>query len=284
MADEDGQITSEPEESVPVGRATIIYICAALGGLVAAIADVVQKEEASAVVKLTSMSARHLGLVMQPLYVLACLVCLAVALCMVFQPADRRQSFGVGMAIIAVIMTVTPYKQPLTGLPGSGPAGVNSSKLNGMVEIASNEEKPALGGYLSGGGIGFPSPIFVMEVTNTSQVPAVVGVSVFLPTTGTEFYQKNIANPGQTIQVPFSLEGLLPGNQFNYRVDVNGRSLTAQSGEVQHGVTEAELQVGDEGILDGGITGSGNPTNTMFPSSIESPTSIFEQIRKPFAW
>lgn len=264
-------------------KATVIYVCAALGGLIAAIADVVQKEEASAVAKLTSMSARHFGLTMQPLYVLALLVALAVALCMVFQPSDRRQSFGVGMAIIAVIMTVTPYKQPLTGLPTAEQMKSGGARARPIIELASNEELPNPDVYSSGGsGIGFPAPMFVLNVKNSSDEPAIIGVSVFMPSTGNEFYQKNLAAPGHTIQVPFSLNDVLPGSAFQYRIDVNGKALEAQQGVAQFGVTHASVEVGSERVVSEGVSGIGNDVIRTFEG--KGPASIIEQFRKPFAW
>jgi hypothetical protein len=63
-----------------------IYVCAAIGGFLAAIADLVQKEDASAVVKMTKVTARHMEVLMQPYWILMVLVLLAAALCFVFQP------------------------------------------------------------------------------------------------------------------------------------------------------------------------------------------------------
>jgi hypothetical protein len=102
-----------------VGSKTIltIYLCAAIGGTIAALADLVQKEQASAVLKITTISARHLNLALQPLYVFLLVVVLGVLLCFVFQPRNRKAGFAVGAGVIASIMTVTPYQPLQTGQP-----------------------------------------------------------------------------------------------------------------------------------------------------------------------
>src|SRR4051812_25125326 len=92
-------------------------------------------------------------LVMRPYVILLVLVLLATALCFVFQPGDRKQSFAVGVGIIAAIMTVTPYRQPPTGIAapprqaaknayiqlaadGGGPSGLVFRVANGSPETA----------------------------------------------------------------------------------------------------------------------------------------------------
>ena len=65
-----------------------IYACAAIGGTIAAIADLVQKEKASAVLKMTTVSARHLDLAVPPLYIFLVVVSSWVCCCVSsFNPA-----------------------------------------------------------------------------------------------------------------------------------------------------------------------------------------------------
>jgi len=117
--------TSQPDQDHSAETAGVvssktlltIYLCAAIGGTIAALADLVQKEQASAVLKITTISARHLNLALQPLYVFLLVVVLGVLLCFVFQPRNRKAGFAVGAGVIASIMTVTPYQPLQTGQP-----------------------------------------------------------------------------------------------------------------------------------------------------------------------
>ncbi|MCQ1855815.1 hypothetical protein [Neorhizobium galegae] len=209
-------------------KVTTIYTCSAIGGFIAAIADVVQKEEASAVSKLTSMSARQLQVTMQPLWILLVLVALAAALCFVFQPTDRRHSFGIGMAIIAIIMTVTPYRQPPTGFPGAAiNATPTTSVERGIIHLV---DAPGPDANVSPPPAEQPAQghnIFNVRAQNMSSQPSVIGVSVYSPDIGQEYYQKIIVRPGEAVSLPFALS-LPPGNEFEYIVEVDGQTLPIQ--------------------------------------------------------
>ncbi|GAB4576506.1 MAG: hypothetical protein Tsb0019_00170 [Roseibium sp.] len=109
--------SAEADHIVSPKTLLTIYLCAAIGGTIAALADLVQKEQASAVLKITTISARHLNLALQPLYVFLLVVILGVLLCFVFQPRNRKAGFAVGAGVIASIMTVTPYQPLQTGQP-----------------------------------------------------------------------------------------------------------------------------------------------------------------------
>jgi hypothetical protein len=202
-----------------------IYICAAIGGFIAAVADLVQKEEASAVEKITKVSARHLELTVQPLWTLSLLVILAAALCFVFQPKDRKQSFGVGVGIIAAIMTLTPYKGPLTGAPIDPPAVTDPAEsyyAPAMVHRVSDK-----GGFLSGskrsGKNSLTEGQLAFTVSNATSDEAVIAASIFVGSR--DYYQKYIANPGSDVTFAFQLPPNVRGQKVSYALEVNGKRL-----------------------------------------------------------
>jgi hypothetical protein len=202
-------------------RTATVYICAAIGGFVAAIADMVQKEDASAIAKMTSVSARHMAVTMQPHWILLLLVILATALCFVFQPTERKQSFGVGVGIIAAIMTVTPYKQPPTGAP--------------LIEKIDRGHLGALLHYAQAN----VADVFEVQAANLGQSAAVVGVSVFLKSSSQELYQKNVLEPGSAGQFRFDLKDSSASDRIGYLVDVNGIRLQPRELEVGRGPLSA---------------------------------------------
>ncbi|MHA7772546.1 hypothetical protein [Roseibium sp. M-1] len=158
-----------------------IYICAAIGGTIAAIADLVQKEQASAVLKMTTISARHLNLAVQPLYIFAAIVVLGVLLCFVFQPVNRRAGFAVGAGVIAAIMTVTPYQPLQSGKPAEA-AGGTSSLLNGSLQVASSDAGVFL---LAGNSV----DVAMIPIRNDLAIPVEVKVS-FHDRNGNQAYQQ----------------------------------------------------------------------------------------------
>ena len=211
-----------------------IYICAAIGGFIAAVADLVQKEEASAVEKITKVSARHLEFAVQPLWILSLLVVLAAALCFVFQPKDRKQSFGIGAGIIAGIMTLTPYKGPLTGVPAN-PTVAEPAKqtfYSQMIYRVSDEgeflERPKSLGEdeLTKGQLAF-------TVSNETAEEAVIAASIFVGSR--DYYQKYIANPGSQVAFAFQLPPGASRQKVSYVLEVNGKRLPSRTLHISPG-------------------------------------------------
>jgi hypothetical protein len=140
-------------------------------------------------------------------------VLLAAALCFVFQPTDRKQSFVVGLGIIAAVMTVTPYKQPVTGAPAKS-------------DIAWDTH----GGLLWQAG-GAPiqlaeAGVIAIRVVNTTSDENLVTVAMTNRRTGQDFRQRNNVRPFGTIQ--FQFEGGNDGDLFYFSVEYNGLRTEAQ--------------------------------------------------------
>ena len=83
-----------------------------VGGTIAALADVVQKQEASAVTKIETVIETHLlegGSIPQYTVVLF-LALLAVALVFIFGVKTKKTAFFVGASVLSIIATSTPYE------------------------------------------------------------------------------------------------------------------------------------------------------------------------------
>lgn len=219
MPEGDDALADEAAEApASLKRTTTLFACAAIGGLCAAVADVVQKDDASAVSKITSVAARNLDLMIKPLWVLMGLVLLAVLLCFVFQPRGRRSSFGIGAGVIATIMTVTPYQQPLTGLPVDGDgaawlapgAGVRVAWLGdgAPVHLAAAQERT-----------------FRFTVSNSASRGVRVTVSLFDKTSGQEYQQTQVVPAGAMVAFPFAPRGVRPGGQLYYTVSADSAEV-----------------------------------------------------------
>lgn len=190
---------SRPGSVSPVTMMTV-YLCAAIGGTITAIADIVQKEQASAVLKMTSVSARHLDLAVPPLYVFAIVVVLGVLLCFVFQPNNRRAGFAVGAGVIASIMTVTPYQPLKSGLPTAPDSSQEDSfnqPTNKTIQLASSD----FGGLMLAMDI---VDLAIVPVKNDLAIPVEVKVSFFDRNARRPYEQVQAIAAGQTAVFEFS--------------------------------------------------------------------------------
>ena len=217
-----------------------IYLCAAIGGLVAAIADLVQKESASAVVKFTSVAARHMQLETKPLWVMLAIVVLAALLCFVFQPDNRRTAFSIGIGVIAVLMTATPYSAPPTGFPtGAAPA---SARLHGApIRLASADPDARLWRAAEPALLDKADLLFTVDNRTARQV--VVTVSVYDAASGEVFAQRNALNALSSAVFPFQIPGNAPGTSISYDVSYDNLVLARAAVELRDGPTEVSLEI-----------------------------------------
>ncbi|MEH7848662.1 hypothetical protein [Rhizobium laguerreae] len=259
-------------------KAFTVYACAAIGGFIAALADIVQKEEASAVSKLTSLSARHLQVTLEPYWILASLIVLATALCFVFQPNDRKQSFIVGMGIIAVIMTVTPYKQPLTGIPSAPIAKTSYNGPSHVADVLVASSSGTASWPLHNIGNDLAGRLkFMVKARNRSKVNATVGLSVYDSKTEKEFYQKAFLEPGQATTFVFDL-GEQRSEPFRYAVEIQGRRLPPQMIASAPDLlnVEAAIEINPDQIISSNPSGDiSYPTEIFLPAVSARKTDIF---------
>ena len=106
-----------------------IFLSALIGSAVAALADLLQKGAAGAVVTLQTTMATLLGLNLATIWAILLLMILGTALCFVFQPTTRQAGFALGLSVISVIMTATPTKPPSSpaGLPVPGTTSLGTA-------------------------------------------------------------------------------------------------------------------------------------------------------------
>jgi|GEM_PF-4232218 len=193
-----------------------VYVCAAIGGMIAAIADIVQKEQASAVMKMTAVSARHLNLAVPPLYVFAIVVFLGVLLCFVFQPNNRRAGFAVGAGVIASIMTVTPYQPLQTGQPTAPETDtfLQPGQLRGIQLATSDISLLRLAMNLT--------DLAVISVTNDLAVPVEVKVSFYDRNSRQPYEQTQAIAAGRTRQFEFSAAASHGAVSGEFYIEVGG--------------------------------------------------------------
>lgn len=223
VVDRNADDLREPHRRSILGRSAL-YACAAAGGLMAAIADVVQKEEASAVVKMTSASAQFMKMTMEPIWILGLIIVLSAVLCFVFQPQGRKQSFGIGIGVIAAIMTATPFKPPPTGLPGGGQAEAAAPAQ--PVRWAGAE--PAFVMLVDGGRkpkgkapISQKSRV-LFTLSDAPSLPMDVSISLFDPASGEQYRQTATLSRETTYHLRFEIDKVKPGAPVIYTIDVNG--------------------------------------------------------------
>ncbi|MBZ5663161.1 MAG: hypothetical protein LAO30_01020 [Acidobacteriia bacterium] len=84
-------------------------LSAATGGLLAVLADIMQKQDASAVEQLKSALGTVLQVRTYPWFVGLLLIVLSVALSFIFSADSNKKSFYVGASILAIMMTSVPY-------------------------------------------------------------------------------------------------------------------------------------------------------------------------------
>jgi len=123
-----------------------IGLSGAFGGVLAILADLIQKEQASAVVKVDEALRTTLMLSISPLIVALFLVGFSVALCFVFSVDSSKSAFYRGASILTVLMTLVPYKVPLSipTTPEQAQPPVQSSFLDHVFVPAVYAQAPAV--------------------------------------------------------------------------------------------------------------------------------------------
>lgn len=109
--------------AVESGRKQMICLglSAATGGSLAILSDITQKQDASAVEQLHSALGGVLGVQTYPWVVMLLLIVFSVALSFIFSADSNKKAFYIGASILALMMTVVPYKA-LPGLNTSPPS------------------------------------------------------------------------------------------------------------------------------------------------------------------
>jgi hypothetical protein len=104
----DSKPTTDPKPT----KAIVLYFAALIGALLAALSDLIQKGDASALKTITQAFREVLLVDITPIAALVCVLLIGVALCFVFDPKTKEQSFTRSLGVIAFLVTAVPYKEP----------------------------------------------------------------------------------------------------------------------------------------------------------------------------
>jgi hypothetical protein len=89
-----------------------LAVAAFVGGLVAMLADLIQKDLASATLKMANIFEDKLAIPHATLVAICLVLFIAVALCFIFEVQTTRRAFYTGASVLAILMTVVPYNHP----------------------------------------------------------------------------------------------------------------------------------------------------------------------------
>ncbi len=124
-------------------------LSAAVGGFVAVLSDVLQKNQASAVDKIDYSLQTTLSVSSHPVLVMSILIGLAVALCFIFGAESNKRAFYIGASIPSILMTLVPYELPKSLPPAPVPAtglvpapGPQHGTLLGPWKVFAQSEQP----------------------------------------------------------------------------------------------------------------------------------------------
>jgi hypothetical protein len=101
----------QPALDSTVGRRMLLTALSGMvGGFLAVLADVAQKDDASAVLNIASGIAK-LNIKCQPFAIAIVLVLLAGAICLILDAANTKAAFYIGASILTLIMTLVPVRR-----------------------------------------------------------------------------------------------------------------------------------------------------------------------------
>lgn len=124
------------------GRIPLI-LSAMIGGVACTLADLLQKSEASAVLLIgRKLEEVFTGVQWSNVIAIGLVLSLAIAVSLIFESDTKKGSFYLGASVLAILMTMTPYK-----LPPGFQTQPNSVEVN--LSIVTDEEKPVSGALVT---------------------------------------------------------------------------------------------------------------------------------------
>jgi hypothetical protein len=93
-------------------KTILIGLSALVGGVLAVLADLSQKGDASAIINLGYNLSKVFGLASPATVSTVLILLIAVALALIFDVSSKRQAFYVGASVLSIMMTIVPYKTP----------------------------------------------------------------------------------------------------------------------------------------------------------------------------
>lgn len=194
-----------------------------VGGFLAVLADVAQKDDASAVLNLASGIAK-LHIRCEPIVVALLLILLAGALCLIFEAANKKAAFYIGASILTVIMTVVPVRRApsIEALPEKTPDSGPAASGERLIRRAAFEPAEATGRVILT--LRAPGQQRITEVT----------VEIRNPASGATLASSTYSNS--------TIDLALPPDRVAIRVSVPGYKLAQQTLSVRPGQVR-EVQV-----------------------------------------
>lgn len=121
---------------------TGLILSAIIGGVICTLADLLQKSEASAVLLLGQKLDEIFGVSSPTLVAIGLVLSLAIALSLIFESKTKKGAFYIGASVLAILMTMTPYKMA----PGFK-TEPNSVEVN--LSISTNDRRPVEGAVVT---------------------------------------------------------------------------------------------------------------------------------------
>lgn len=115
-------------------------ISSAVGGIIAALADLLQKEQASAMLKIKASIASFLGIPFSSMATLLLVVGLGVMLCFIFKVDTTTKAFYAGASVLSVLMTFVPYKLPVSTNTAPSPSAGEAIRPISLLSLFSPHE------------------------------------------------------------------------------------------------------------------------------------------------
>jgi hypothetical protein len=126
-----------PEEDYSM-RQIPIALSALVGAFLCVLADLTQKTEASAIINMGNALGEILNVAHTEIVAICIVLVLAIALCLIFDVSNKRNAFYLGASVLALMMTLTPYKLP----PGFK---TTPNSVEVILQIRDSDGKPITG-------------------------------------------------------------------------------------------------------------------------------------------
>ncbi len=216
-------------------------LCAVFGGLLAALADLVQKEHASAVLKISSVVNTYLGLPL-PRWGALLFVVIAAGLVSLIYGADTMQkSFVRGLGVLSVVMTAVPYSTPPTQV-----SVVGAENRGALLELVVGTAM-AQSGAAPAAGRADQTPVTLRLLSDRpADEVSEVTVTVVAPSTGGTIArmvypkEKPAAGDARLIRnISFSL----PPGRYVLRIEASGHRIVTQDIEVRDAKVARDVEM-----------------------------------------
>lgn len=222
------------------GSTVLLCFCAVFGGLLAALADLVQKEHASAILKIATVVNTYLGLPLPRWGALLFIVIAAGLVSLIYGADSMQKSFVRGLGVLSVVMTAVPYSTPPTQV------GVaDTDNRSAILEFA-------VGTALAQGSTPRPAsraeqtPV-TLRLLSDRPAPEVtkVTVTVVAPSTGSTiarmvYPEAHAAGDSRLIRdVSFSL----PPGRYVLRIEASGHRIVTQQIDVSDAKVARDIEM-----------------------------------------